>query len=241
MNYKEVILENKLNILTIAAYIIALIYSTEIFFSALDTTWMYIKEMLQILPAVFIITGLIEIWVPRETIMKTFGSSAGIKGKVISVFIGSVSAGPIYAAFPVTQSLLKKGASLANIVIILSAWAVVKIPMLIVETKFLGIPFMVTRYILTVPGIIILGIILEKVMNREEVIKIAKEMETDLEEEVMEILPGHNCGSCGYGDCKGYAEAIANDNVDLDKCDPGGEKVQNQLKNAIENKQEQRN
>ena len=49
--------------------------------------------------------------------------------------------------------MLKKGASITNIVIILSSWAVIKIPMLANEVKFLGIKFMGIRWILTVISI----------------------------------------------------------------------------------------
>jgi len=51
--------------------------------------------------------------------------------------------------------LLKKGASIKNIIIILSSWAVIKVPMLTIEAKFLGLKFMIVRYILTIMAIII--------------------------------------------------------------------------------------
>jgi Na+-translocating ferredoxin:NAD+ oxidoreductase RNF subunit RnfB len=41
-------------------------------------------------------------------------------------------------------------------------------------------------------------------------------------EEVLDILPGVNCGACGYPGCRGYAEAIINEGADLDKCGPAG-------------------
>jgi Na+-translocating ferredoxin:NAD+ oxidoreductase RNF subunit RnfB len=38
------------------------------------------------------------------------------------------------------------------------------------------------------------------------------------------ILPGLNCGSCGYAGCEPYAEALAMGNdKDISKCKPGGE------------------
>lgn len=42
-------------------------------------------------------------------------------------------------------------------------------------------------------------------------------------EELLEIMPGVNCGGCGYSGCAGYAEALAN-GTDLDcaKCTAGG-------------------
>lgn len=38
-----------------------------------------------------------------------------------------------------------------------------------------------------------------------------------------EILPGLNCGSCGYAGCEPYAEALAAEtDTDITKCKPGG-------------------
>jgi len=37
------------------------------------------------------------------------------------------------------------------------------------------------------------------------------------------ILPQTQCGKCGYPGCRPYAEAIANQEADINKCPPGGE------------------
>lgn len=37
-----------------------------------------------------------------------------------------------------------------------------------------------------------------------------------------EILPGYNCGACGFSGCSGYANAIINDGEVINKCTPGG-------------------
>jgi len=42
-------------------------------------------------------------------------------------------------------------------------------------------------------------------------------------EKIVEILPGANCGGCGYPGCMGYAEALVHgDGVPPDLCSPGG-------------------
>lgn len=43
------------------------------------------------------------------------------------------------------------------------------------------------------------------------------------------VLPGANCGACGYPGCAGYAEAIVNDNAPLNACIPGKEAVSSQI------------
>lgn len=42
-------------------------------------------------------------------------------------------------------------------------------------------------------------------------------------EAVLEVLPGANCGACGYSGCSGYAKALAHGEAQLGLCSPGGE------------------
>ncbi len=42
---------------------------------------------------------------------------------------------------------------------------------------------------------------------------------------VEEILPGANCGACGFPGCSGYAEGIVNKDADINLCSPGGPTV----------------
>lgn len=44
-------------------------------------------------------------------------------------------------------------------------------------------------------------------------------------EQVREVLPGANCGACGFAGCDEYAAAVVSDDVPLNKCIPGGEKT----------------
>jgi uncharacterized membrane protein YraQ (UPF0718 family) len=65
-----------------------------------------------------------------------------------------------------SKSLLKKGASISNIVIILSAWAVIKVPMLANEAKFLGVNFMAVRWVLTVTAIFVMAYMVGKIVKK---------------------------------------------------------------------------
>ena len=51
-----------------------------------------------------------------------------------------------------------------------------------------------------------------------------KVIENPLIDEVVEFLPGANCGGCGYSGCRALAEAIVNQgSLDGLKCPPGGD------------------
>ncbi|MBE0576638.1 MAG: RnfABCDGE type electron transport complex subunit B [Desulfuromonadales bacterium] len=41
----------------------------------------------------------------------------------------------------------------------------------------------------------------------------------------MEVLPGANCGACGFPGCAGYAKALVAGTADINQCPPGGAEV----------------
>ena len=184
--------KNKLLLLVALAYIGVLIISPEKAMNSLGNSAYYLIEMLQVLPVIFLLTVVIEALVPKELIMRGFGEKSGFQGNLLALLLGSISAGPIYAAFPISKTLLGKGASISNIVIILSTWAVVKVPMLANEAKFLGINFMIVRWVLTVMAIFgmayITGVFIKK-----------KDLPTDSNKgKTLEIKPDYciGCGLC---------------------------------------------
>jgi len=142
--------KNKLIFSIILVYIVLLIIKRDLALEGFSNSGYYLIEMFQILPVIFLLTVAIDVLVPKEWIIKRLGNKSGLLGGFLALVFGSLSAGPIYAAFPITKMLHKKGASVNNIVIILSAWAVVKVPMLANEAKFLGPDFMLARWGLTV-------------------------------------------------------------------------------------------
>jgi uncharacterized membrane protein YraQ (UPF0718 family) len=147
--------ENLFALLVVAAYAVMLVIKPDMGMESLKNSIYFVREMILIMPVIFILTALLDMWVPKEKILKYLGKDARIKGVALSFVLGSISAGPIYAAFPLCVMLHRKGASVRNLVIILSAWAVIKVPMLLNEMKFLGIEFMAVRWILTIIAIIV--------------------------------------------------------------------------------------
>jgi len=130
------------------------------------------KEMLLVIPPVFILLGLLDVWVPRETMIKYMGEGSGFKGIILSILIGSAAAGPLYGAFPVAAVFMKKGVKFSNILIFIGAWSTTKIPMLLFEIAALGAKFAITRLLIDIPGIIIIAYILSKLISKDEKEKI---------------------------------------------------------------------
>lgn len=177
MRIGSIIKKNKLMVLVALVYLTILVVAPDKAAESLSNSLYYLKEMLMILPVIFLFTVVIEAMIPKEMILKGFGEKSGIKGNLLALLLGSISAGPVYAAFPISKSLLAKGASIPNIVIILSAWAVIKVPMLANEAKFLGPKFMAVRWALTVIAIFAMAYITGRFVKKEDLPRIAAELD----------------------------------------------------------------
>lgn len=162
--------------ISIAVGILTL-FNFELGSKAISITAYSFKEMILVIPPIFILLGLLDIWVPRETMIKYMGEGSGLKGILIAFFIGSAAAGPLYGAFPVAAVLMKKGVKFSNILIFIGAWSTTKIPMFLFEVTSLGIKFAVTRLLIDIPGIIIISWILSTLISKNEVMQIYKNAE----------------------------------------------------------------
>ncbi|MBK5263158.1 MAG: permease [Peptostreptococcaceae bacterium] len=144
-------------------------FNMEIGLNALKITGYSFKEMLLVIPPIFILLGLLDVWVPKETMIKYMGDKSGLKGILLAIFIGSAAAGPLYGAFPIAAVFMKKGVKFSNILIFIGAWSTTKIPMILFEIASLGTKFAITRLLIDIPGIIIIAFILSKMISNDEV------------------------------------------------------------------------
>lgn len=135
-------------------------------------------QMLAVIPPIFILLGLLDVWVDRATMMKYTGKGSGLKGVLIAFLLGSAAAGPLYAAFPVAAMMMKKGSSLMNVFIFIGAWSTTKIPLLTFEAASMGLIFMLLRLTLSVIGIVVIAKVTESSLSptqQAEVYKLNQE------------------------------------------------------------------
>ena len=135
---------------------------------SIEITWSNALEMLSIIPPIFVLLGLLDVWVQRDTMIKLMGEKSGLMGMALAFFLGSAAAGPLYAAFPIAGVLLKKGSSFFNILVFIGAWSTTKIPMLMFEASSMGWEFMLTRFVINIPGIILIAYVTEKLLSDKE-------------------------------------------------------------------------
>ncbi|MDD2263041.1 MAG: permease, partial [Clostridia bacterium] len=73
---------------------------------SLEISKQNVIEMLLVIPPIFVLLGLLDVWVDRTTMVKFMGKGSGIKGVLIAFLLGSAAAGPLYAAFPVAGVMM---------------------------------------------------------------------------------------------------------------------------------------
>jgi uncharacterized membrane protein YraQ (UPF0718 family) len=131
-------------------------------------TWSNLIDMMSVIPPIFILLGLLDVWVQKETMIRYMGDGSGLLGIVIAFLLGSAAAGPLYAAFPVAVIFLKKGSKLSNVLVFIGAWSTTKIPLLLFEATSMGWKFMITRLIVDIFGIAIIAYMTEKLLTKKE-------------------------------------------------------------------------
>ena len=117
-------------------------------------------DMLKVLPCAFILIGLFEVWVKRETVERHFGEQAGLRGYLWAMLLAGTIVGPLYVALPLAYSLYSKGARLSVIFTYIGASAICRIPMAIFEASFLGLKFTAIRLMVSIPLVIVSSLLL---------------------------------------------------------------------------------
>ena len=143
------------------------IYLLQVFFPeqsemSFEVMGQYGLEVMLIFPAVLVLMGLADIWVPQEKVKLYLGKKSGFKGILLSLFLGTLPTGPLFIAFPIAGEMLRKKARIANVVVFLGAWGSLKMPQIGIEIQFLGLQFSFYRIILTFISIICIGFITER-------------------------------------------------------------------------------
>lgn len=174
---KNTIKKYKTFLIVLCGLFILTLFNSKLGLKAMNVTLYSFKEMMMVIPPIFLLLGLLDVWVPKETMVKYMGEKSGFKGILLSIFIGSAAAGPLYGAFPVAAVFMKKGVSFKNILIFIGAWSTTKIPMFLFELTSLGAPFAVTRLLIDIPGIIIIAYVLSMIIPSSEVKKIYEKAE----------------------------------------------------------------
>ena len=166
----KVIFHRYMSVIVIALFFVGFLFIFPHFQKKATEILLFQAEtMLLVIPPVFILLGLLDVWIPRERMMRFMGPESGAKGIILAFLFGSFAAGPLYGAFPVAAVLMKKGASFMNILIFIGAWSTTKIPMLLFESSALGVRFALSRLAIDIVGIAFIAGAIKAVVPQDEV------------------------------------------------------------------------
>ena len=136
---KKFMKQNRFFIIAAVGLIILAIVDFSLSIKALEHSYDSLISMLLVIPPIFVLIGLFDVWVERETMIKLMGENSGAKGMVIAFFVAAFSAGPTIAAFPIAVMMLKKGAKYSNVLFFVMVWSTLKLPIVIFQVSTIGL------------------------------------------------------------------------------------------------------
>lgn len=145
------------------------VYSPQMGSKATEITWSNLLQMFMLIPPIFIIMGLMDVWVPKETLMKYMGKDAKWTGLFIAFVLGTVAAGPIYVAFPMGILLLKKGARLSNVIFFFGVWSSTKLPIILFEVASFGLSFTLIHVAVSLPLYLLTAFYIESRISEAQI------------------------------------------------------------------------
>lgn len=126
----------------------------------------YSISMLKVVPFVFILIGLFDVWVDKKTIQKHLGEGGGIKSYFWVFALAAPMGGGLLPAMPIAYELYKKGARYPVVLTFLGAVSVGRVPMILLESGFLGYKFSIIRLIVAIPLVIATSVVVGKHFDR---------------------------------------------------------------------------
>lgn len=120
-------------------------------------------RILPILPLIFGLIFLSNLFLEPKQIKEYLGKESGLKGYLISIVGGIISTGPIYMWYPLLEDFKEKGMRLSLIATFLYNRAI-KLPLLPVIIFYFGWSFTLVLTVLMVFFSIVNGILTEKIV-----------------------------------------------------------------------------
>jgi uncharacterized membrane protein YraQ (UPF0718 family) len=166
---KKYIQKNKFLAIAIIGLIILTIVDIKLTYTALNHSFDNLIQMLLIVPPIFILIGLFDVWVERETVIKLMGENSGPKGMLLAFFIGAFSAGPTITAFPVAIIMIKKGAKYSNVLFFIMIWSSIKLPIVFFQVTTIGLKLTLIINITMLLVFIVSATLANKMFTKQEI------------------------------------------------------------------------
>jgi uncharacterized membrane protein YraQ (UPF0718 family) len=115
----------------------------------------FLGQMARVLPCVFVVIGLFEVWVKTETVDRHLGHGSGLRSYVWAVLLASGTVGGLHVGLPIAHALYVKRARLGVVLAFLSSAGICRIPMTLFEASFLGWKFTAVRFAVSLPLVLL--------------------------------------------------------------------------------------
>jgi uncharacterized membrane protein YraQ (UPF0718 family) len=106
MKLREILVRYRAALIALVIFAVVLLFLPGLAKKATGPLLNQLTTMLLVVPPIFLLLGLLDVWVPREKLMRFMGPGSGLKGGLLAFALGSAAAGPLYGAFPVSAVLM---------------------------------------------------------------------------------------------------------------------------------------
>lgn len=124
-----------------------------------EDSWLF----LDILPKVLagcLIGAFVAAVLPRAFVSRWIGGDSGLTGLVIATAIGAIMPGGPFTIYPLAGALLAVGAGVGPAVAFVTSWTLIGLNRAIIwEAPFLGVDFVTTRMLVSLPLPIVAGLL----------------------------------------------------------------------------------
>lgn len=148
--------------------ILMLLIQPETGLDALTFTARNFLNFLFMLTPIFILIGLMDVWIDRDMMIRIMGEQSGPRGVLVAFLLGVITAVPMYALLPVSGVLLRKECRISNVLIFLCSSASIRIPLLLFEVSSLGWLFTAVRFITNIVIVPAIAFLIDKALSEEE-------------------------------------------------------------------------
>ncbi|GEM01167.1 Predicted permease [Halolactibacillus halophilus] len=138
---------------------------------ALSLTSASLIDMFSLLPPILVLVGLIDQWVDKQVLIKFMGDDSKFLGVIIALLLGGLAAGPLYIAFPIAITLLKKGANIRYVVFFLGVWTTAKLPIVLFEVAAFGWKYTLIHVSVGLIFFYLVGVFFEKRFDPNTLLK----------------------------------------------------------------------
>jgi len=144
-----------------ALYVAAAVLAPELALRALEHSLQALGRMLPVLALVFALLFAFDLALTPQRIMQSLDRPHGAHGWLVALLAGILSAGPIYAWYPLLVELRAKGVRASTAAVFLYARAI-KLPLLPLMVLYFGIAYSVALSIYLAGFALLSGVLMDK-------------------------------------------------------------------------------